>query len=124
MFFFSITIHMLLKQCYVNLWIKRIFNFLFSLFLTFIVLPDICYILVRTNTSLLSLVAMKCPLFGLRQFLTIESSLKIMKNPFYFVLKALFALKVFTFLCGLFGYVEIRLDKKTMVHFKIYDVTD
>ena len=35
---------------------------------------------------------------GLRKFLTAESSLKMMKNAFYFTLKALFALKIFKFL--------------------------
>ena len=43
-----------------------------------------------------------------------------MKNAFYFMLKALFVLEIFT----LFGYVEKRLDKKVDVNFKIYDVTD
>ena len=48
----------------------------------------------------------------------------MMKNAFYFMLKALFVLEIFTFLSWLFGYVEKRLDKKAMVNFKIYDVTD
>ena len=42
-----------------------------------------------------------------------------MKNAFYFMLKALFVLEIFT----LFGYVEKRLDKKADFNFKIYDVT-
>ena len=40
----------------------------------------------------------KDPPTGLRQFLTIESSLKMMKNTVYFMLKALFVLEKFTFL--------------------------
>ena len=49
----------------------------------------------------------------------------MMKNAFCFILKALFILEIFTFLRYLlFGYVEKRLDKKAMVNFKIYDVTD
>ena len=40
----------------------------------------------------------KGTLSGLRQFLTTESSLKMMKNAFDFTLKALFVLKIFTFL--------------------------
>ena len=36
----------------------------------------------------------------------IESPLKMMKNVFYFILKALFVLKIFKFLSGLFGHVE------------------
>ena len=48
-----------------------------------------------------------------------------MKNAFCFTLKAIFVLKIFTFLFCLFGYVEKRLDNnKAMVNFKIYDVTD
>ena len=48
-----------------------------------------------------------------------------MKNAFCFTLKAIFVLKIFTFLSCLFGYVEKRLDNnKAMVNFKIYDVTD
>ena len=34
----------------------------------------------------------------------IESYLKVMKNAFYFILKALFALKIFKFLSRLFGH--------------------
>ena len=50
---------------------------------------------------------------------------KVMKNAFCFTLKAIFVLKIFTFLSWLFGYVEKRLDNnKAMVNFKIYDVTD
>ena len=37
----------------------------------------------------------KGSLSGLRQFLPTESPLKIMKNAFYFTLKALFVLKIF-----------------------------
>ena len=47
-----------------------------------------------------------------------------MKNAFYFVLKVLFVFDIIIFLLCLFGYVEKRLDKKTMVNYKIYDVTD
>ena len=53
-----------------------------------------------------------------------ESSLKMVKDAFYFMLNALFFLKIFTFLSWLFDYVEKRLDKKGMVNFKISDVTD
>ena len=42
-----------------------------------------------------------------------------MENAFYFMLKALLFLKIFTFLSRLFGYVEKRLDKKAKVNFKI-----
>ena len=40
----------------------------------------------------------KGALSGLRQFLTNESPLKMMKNAIYFTLKALFVLKMFKFL--------------------------
>ena len=39
----------------------------------------------------------------------IESPLKVMKNAFYFILKALFVLMIFKFLSRLFGHVEKRL---------------
>ena len=52
----------------------------------------------------------KDALSGLRQFLAIESSLKVMKNPFYFSSKALFVLKVFKFLSWIFGHVAKQLD--------------
>ena len=52
------------------------------------------------------------PISGLRQFLSTESCLKMIKNIFYFMLKAFFVLEIFTFLSWFFGYVEKRLDKK------------
>ena len=48
----------------------------------------------------------------------------MVKNAFYFTLKALFVLEIFTFLSRLFGYVRKDLDKKDEVNFKIYNVTD
>ena len=50
----------------------------------------------------------------------------MMKNVFYFMLKlkALSVLEIFTFMSKLFGYLEKRLDKKDIVNFKIYDITD
>ena len=39
-----------------------------------------------------------------------ESSLKMMKNAFYLILKALFVLKMFEFFSLLFGHVEKRLS--------------
>ena len=46
---------------------------------------------------------------GLRQILTFQSPLKLMKSAFYLTLKALFILKIFKFLFWLFGHVEKRL---------------
>ena len=40
----------------------------------------------------------KGTLSGLRRFLATVSPLKMMKNPFYFTVKALFVLKIFKFL--------------------------
>ena len=45
----------------------------------------------------------------LTQFLATESPLKIMKNSFYFTLKALFVLKIFKLSSLIFGHVEKRL---------------
>ena len=42
----------------------------------------------------------------------------MIKNVFYFILKALFVLKIFKFLSWFFGGVEKRLDLKD-VNFKI-----
>ena len=55
-----------------------------------------------------------------------ESSLKIMKSAFSFILKALFDLKVLKlkFLSWLFDHVKkSTARKKYMVNFQIYDVT-
>ena len=48
---------------------------------------------IRTTVKLF-----KGTLSSLRQFMAIESSLKMMKIFFYFTSKALFVLKIFTFL--------------------------
>ena len=57
--------------------------------------------------------SVKDALSGLRQFLPNESPLKMMKNAFYFTVKALFVLKIFKFLAWLFGHVEktARLER-------------
>ena len=47
----------------------------------------------------------------------------MMKNAFYFILNALFVLKIFKFLSWLFRHVEKRLDQKDKANFEIYDVT-
>ena len=67
-------------------------------------------------------VFIKGSLLCLREFLTTESSLKMMKNYFYFFLKALFILVRFLF--SSFGYLEKQLDKKGKVTFKNYDITN
>ena len=53
-----------------------------------------------------------------------KRSLKMIKNIFYFILKAFFVLEKLTSLSWLFGYVEKRLDKKAKINCKIYDFTD
>ena len=52
-----------------------------------------------------------------------DSSSKMIKNAFYFILKALFFLKIFKFLSWIFGHVEKRAWLEDKVNFKIYDVT-
>ena len=47
-----------------------------------------------------------------------------MKNSFYFMLKALFVLKIPKSLPWYFGYVKKWLDNKAKVNFEIYDVAD
>ena len=51
-------------------------------------------------------------------FLANESPLKMMKNAFYFTLKAVVVLKIFKFLSWSFSLVEKRLDEKDKVNFK------
>ena len=45
----------------------------------------------------------------------------MVKNAFYITSKAPFVLKISKFLCGLFGHVAKRLNKKGKVNFKFYD---
>ena len=49
-------------------------------------------------------------LSGLGQLLATKSPLKMVKNAFYFTLKALFVVKIFKFLSWVFDHVEKRLD--------------
>ena len=44
--------------------------------------------------------------------MAIESPLKMMKNAFCFISKALFVLKIFKFLSSLFGHVENDVIRK------------
>ena len=63
--------------------------------------PDKCYLVLSgsdVKTINVRNHTIKAALSGLRQFVTIESPLKMMKNAFYFILKALFVLKIFKFL--------------------------
>ena len=65
----------------------------------------------------------KGALSSLRQVLVTENSLEMMKNAFYFTLKALLVLKIFKLLSWIFGHVEKRLDEKDKVNFKTYNIT-
>ena len=47
----------------------------------------------------------------------------MMKNAFYFILKALLVLQIFKFMPGTSVHVEKQLDQKDMINFKFYDVT-
>ena len=53
---------------------------------------------ILAEASNLSIFQLKGALSDLKQFLLIESPLKMMKNAFYFTSKALFVLKIFKFL--------------------------
>ena len=66
---------------------------------------------------------LKGALSGLKQLLTTESRLKMIKNAFYFISKVFFVPKIFQFLSWLFGHVAKWLDKKDKVNFKFYEVT-
>ena len=54
----------------------------------------------------------KVALSGLRQFLTTESPLKMMKSVFYFTSKALSVLKIFKFLSSYLVMYQNGLIKK------------
>ena len=57
----------------------------------------------------------KGPLSGLRQFLAIESPLKMMKNAFYFTSKALLVLKIFKSCLDLLVMYRNGLIKKMKI---------
>ena len=69
------------------------------------------------------IISVKGTLLSLRQFFATKSPSKIMKNPFYSTLKALFVLQYLSFCLDLFVHLGKRLDKKDQVNFKFYDVT-
>ena len=71
----------------------------------------------------LNSLVLKGVLLSLRQFLATESHLKMMKNIFFPLLKALFALEV-SILLWIFGYVQKQLDRLAKVNFKIYGVAN
>ena len=56
------------------------------------------WLLLEFNQIKFSGVSLKDALSCLRQFLATEDHLKMMKNTFYFTLKALLLLKIFKFL--------------------------
>ena len=58
----------------------------------------LCHFLSHVTISFLITNFLKGTLSGLKQFLATESLFKMMKNAFYFTLKAFFILKVFKFL--------------------------
>ena len=58
--------------------------------------------------------SIKGALSGLRQFSVNKNPLNMMKNAFYFTSKALFVLKMFKFVSGLFSHVGKRLIRKIM----------
>ena len=62
--------------------------------------------------------AIRKTLSGLREFLAAESTLKMMKNAFYFTSKVLFVLKIVKFFSSLFCHVAKRLAEKDKVNFK------
>ena len=64
----------------------------------------------------------KGALSSLRPFLAAENPLRMIKNAFYFMSKALFVLKISKFLSWLFGHVTKRFNKKNNVNFTFYDV--
>ena len=75
-------------------------------------LIDTLYNIPVDHSSIKKKGILKSGLSGLRQVFATGSPLKMMKKVFYFILKALFVLRIFKFLSWLYGYVAKRLDKK------------
>ena len=66
--------------------------------LNFITIPQNVLTIKVVDTAQKIKFSIKGALSGLKQFLVTESPLKMMKNAFYFISKALFILKIFKFL--------------------------
>ena len=71
---------------------------------------------------LLTLISPQGALSGLRQFLATESSLKIIKNAFYFTLNFFPASRYLNFSLNFLVMLKIQLDQKAEDNFKIYDI--
>ena len=67
---------------------------------------------------------MKAALSSLRQFLSTERPVKIMNNPFHFILKIHVVIEIFQLVFRIFDYVGKRLVKKVKVICITYDVTN
>ena len=76
---------------------------------------SICNVKLQTGKTkldvILNLVVLKGTLSSLRQFVTIEYPLKVMKNAFYFMLKALFVIEILTFLSCFYVLHNISRSK-------------
>ena len=104
----------LAKLLFAELWLKALLFFYWShaikIFPTPLAVIWYSYQMsssLLTNSSIINthFFQFKGALSGLRQFLANESPLKMMKSDFYFIVKALFVLKIFKFLSWLSGEV-------------------
>ena len=66
----------------------------------------------------------RAALSDLRQFLAIETPLRMMKNAFYFTLKSLFVLKIFKFLSWLLVIYKNGLIRKISLIVKIFNLVN
>ena len=100
----------LLLEILGNMCIGDIINF--EINLVFLIKPFFYMTksLVKNLNILKTKRAFKGKLSGSWQILATVSTLKMMKNAFYFTLKATFILKMFKFLPLLFGHVDKRHD--------------
>ena len=94
----------------ISLWKLHIFTWFWKYF-TYVIFrgaPNI----ILLNVTLQSCVSLKSDSHPPKKLCICfnETTLKMMKNTFYFTLKALFVLKIFKVLSWLFGHVEKRLD--------------
>ena len=86
--------------------------------LIFALIITCLYISLKRN-QFPNIIWVKGPLSVLRQFLTSGNPLKMMKNDFYFMLKALFVLDIFTFLSWVFYYVEKWIYRKAPANIRL-----
>ena len=91
---------------YFHIFIHFLLFMFLIIFILFFTIGVSGYVLLYTWLNAFVWLCVKVGLSPSKNICFIESPLKSIKNAFYFILKALFALKIFTFLSWVFGLVE------------------